>query len=163
MAVVTEKIPCFNCSRGWHHQCEKNDCRVCHDADSVDAGKTEPPPAPIHPKVDPSLARFAQQLLISFKVNAFLSGENAALAVPVNCAEHGWVTTPLVTCNKCLRIYPVIAFALPEQRAASGQEQINEAVIFCDCGLQYYHARCPLCEGQVERIVNSEDEARQSE
>ena len=165
MADVIEKIPCFNCSRGWHHQCEKEDCRVCHGADSKDAGKCEPPviEAPAPRKIDPHLAHFAQQLLISFRVNAFLSGEKAPLAVPVNCAEHGWVTTPLITCNRCLRIYPALAFALPEQKAATGQELTNEAVIFCDCGLQYYHARCPLCEGQVDRIVNTEDEARQSE
>jgi hypothetical protein len=103
--------------------------------------------------MDPALSKFAQQLLISFKVNEFLSGKNAPLAIPLNCEHHGWVTTPLITCNRCLRIYPALAFALPEQRASSGQEQTNEAVIFCDCGLRYYHAKCPLCEGQVDHIV----------
>lgn len=163
--VATE--PCFNCSRNWHHQCEQKDCRKCHGSDRIDAGKTEPPAAPEVPKEppqgDPALAKFAQQLLISFKVNAFLSGENAPLAIPVNCPEHGWVTTPLITCNRCLRIYPVLAFALPEQKASSPDaERTNEAVIFCDCGLRYYHARCPLCEGQVDHIVNSADEVHEA-
>lgn len=164
--------PCFNCARDWHHACNLKDCRKCHGSEFIDAGKPTPEPArqtilevvpePTEPEPvaggDPFLRTFAQQLMISFRVNAFLCGQKADPAVPVNCPEHGWVTTPLITCNKCQNVYPVVAFAMAEQKPATGPTE-NEALTFCGCGLRYYHARCPLCEKQVVDAEQNDETA----
>lgn len=164
--------PCFNCARGWHHQCEKKNCIACHGASALDAtpGHSQPPAAsevqrvidvaveePVEPQVDPHLKHFAQQLLISLKVNAMLSGEHAPPAIPVNCPEHGWATTPIVTCNRCLQMFPVLAFLQGPQSPPNGGVQTEvERVQFCDCGLQHYRARCPVCENQIDQSPQGE-------
>ncbi len=163
MANDSMNEACFNCARDWHHACELKDCRKCHGSAYVDHGKPTPevahqtvlevvPDAPEPEPVlagDPFLRTFAQQLMISFRVNALLCGPKADPAIPINCPFHGWITTPLITCNKCQNIYPVVAFAMADQKPASGQPTENEPLTFCTCGLQYYHPRCPLCEKQV--------------